>query len=122
MSLKLIGVSARGAANFLDELKERIRRGELKTWSIHIDHFTHTDRKWAKQGYFHFPEMVRPKCNYFELAFKWPNDMPGDPLNVYVYYHCQFIQILLSTQFNARLLDIAVSPDYSLFEPETKKS
>lgn len=114
MSLKIVCVSARGAQIFLDELRQRIDTGGVKNWASHSGHFTHADKHWSKKGYFRLPDSVSPKHNAFELQFQWPNDMPPDPLHVYAYYHGQFIQMLLATKFDARLLGVSADPNYAL--------
>ena len=114
MSLKIVCISARGAQIFLEELRQRIQAGHVSHWTSHSGHVTHADRQWTKKGYFQFPDSLSPKRNAFELQFQWPNDMPTDPLHVYAFYHGQFIQMLLSTKFDARLLGISADPNYAL--------
>jgi len=114
MSLKIVCVSARGAQILTEELRQRIQSGSVKNWLSHSGHITHADKQWSKKGYFQLPDSVSPKRNAFDLVFQWPNDMPEEPLSVYAHYHAQFVYMLLTTKFDARLLGISADPNYAL--------
>jgi hypothetical protein len=90
--------------SLLESLKQKVRVGDIETWSIDSDgDFTHTPQQWKDQAYLR-PRIVNGVLQFFLIGRKSVKMSK----EVYGVYHGRFSEMLL-THFDTSMRELKLS-------------